>query len=94
MLKTNRLGDGSNNMEDSDFGSSEGTNINFNFPSGIHETKSPGESNITNTNLRNSAVNTSKNFQYVGSKKASAQEDSRNYTNFFLKNNGGNKSLN
>lgn len=94
MLKTNRLGEGSNKIDDSDFGSSEGTNINFNFPSAIHELKSPGESNFTHTNLRNSGANTSKNFQYIGSKRDSMQGEGRNNTNFFLKNNFANQSLN
>lgn len=83
LVKNNRI-DGSNH-ENSDFGSSDGTNIHFNFPTTIHELISPGGSNCTNTKLRNSAAQTSKNFQYLGNKKDSLQEESRNEVNFFMK---------
>ena len=55
-LKRKSRINGSNQNENSDFGSSDGTNIHFNFPNTIHELISPGDSNCTNTKLRNSVI--------------------------------------
>jgi len=82
-INKNRV-EGSNNNDNSDFGSSEGTNIHFNFPSTIHEMISPGGTNSTNTKQRHSAVQqTTKNYRYIGAKKDSLQDDSRNEMSFF-----------
>ena len=63
MLHVNRLD--VLHKEASDFGSSDGTNVQMNYPTGIHELISPHATLHTkNFLLRNKQVHTTKNFEY------------------------------
>ena len=61
MLPLNRIN--ALHQEASDFGSSDGTNMQLHYPNAIHELISPHSTALTNSHLRKN-LHTTKNFEY------------------------------